>query len=540
MSNLYSEAKSSHILIADDEPNVRSTLIKILSKKTSHQIDEAVDGKEAFEKWQIARALNPYDVIVLALKMLRMDGEELIKEIRKEDQNTDLILLTGHEDLSEAYNLLKQYQISDFLNKPLQSPLQFLFSVENALEKRRLRQELHQYAENLKHLNENLELEVFARRQVDDALQENRRALLNLMSNLPGMVYRRQNDEEWTMDYISDGGKALTGYSAEEMLGMSHCSFVSMVHPEDKALLAEKILKAVQTKESFEIIYRILAKDKEKWVLDKGNGYFDSKGKLKFIEGFITDITERKNAEEQLEKFTYELEKLNADKDKFFSIVSHDLRTPLTGLIGFSELLESKAHTYSPQKIQRSAYNINQAAKRLHSLLENMLEWSRIHTGRIKCEPSSLSLKKIVEENVLLFEVNAQSKNIRLLSQVKQPLFAYADENMIHGVLRNLISNAIKFTEKGGQIIVTSESNDNEVIVAVSDNGKGMSQEQVDQLFRIDVPHTTRGTADESGTGLGLLLCKELLEKNNGTLWTESEQGKGSTFKFRLPSAPQP
>ncbi len=529
MNALRSDSLSSRLLVVDDEPSIRQILFKILNKHSSHTIDLAEDGQEAFEKWQAAcSSEQSYDLMVVDLRMPRMDGETLIQEIRKHDSDIAVIVLTGHGQLNDAYMLLKEYQISDFLNKPLQSPVQLLFSVENALEKRQLRQKLQKYSKELEQEVEERNMEIEARKQAEEALQENRSALLALMSHSSGIVYRRQNDREWSMEFISEGAAELTGYELHDILEKPEYSYGNLINPADKEHVWDKIQEALQQQQSFQLVYRISTMTEEKWVLDKGNGNFSVDGELLNIGGFIMDITAQKQAEEQLKK-------LNSDKDKFFSIVSHDLRTPLIGLLGFSELLANRVEKYSSEKIKKSADNIHKSAKRLHNLLENMLHWARIQTGRVKHEPINIDLHQIANDNVQLFEGNAVGKNIRLVSEIGSGTEVYADKHMVDSVIRNLMSNAIKFTEQEGMVTVSTENQEKFVEISIADTGVGMEPGKVETLFRMDVPHTTVGTANEGGTGLGLMLCKEMVEKNGGQIWVESQQGQGTTFRFTLP-----
>ncbi|OQY55850.1 MAG: hypothetical protein DRR08_20280 [Candidatus Parabeggiatoa sp. nov. 2] len=171
-----------------------------------------------------------------------------------------------------------------------------------------------------------------------------------------------------------------------------------------------------------------------------------------------------------------------------------------------------------------------------YNLLRNLLEWSRSQTGRIQVTPATLYLKSIVDRNVALLESNAKAKNINLFSSVGT-LSVFADENMLDTVIRNLLSNAIKFTPANGKVEISSQEQDNVVEISISDTGVGIKADDIDKLFRIDVSYSTRGTAEEEGTGLGLLLCKEFIENNDGTIGAESEEGKGSRFYIRLPAS---
>lgn len=259
----------------------------------------------------------------------------------------------------------------------------------------------------------------------------------------------------------------------------------------------------------------------------------------KMAQTIVAQNTELKELnvglEEKVAQRTKELEELNATKDKFFSIIAHDLKNPFNTLMGFSELLIEHFESFPPEKIRDYIKILFDTSKNSYALLENLLEWSRSQTGRIKNEPQNIELHFIVHDTIALLTNQAEKKNIQLLNGLLAEDTVFADENMIRTVIRNLMSNAIKYTNEGGNIAITSTIKDNQRIIKIRDSGIGISPENIEKLFRIDTNYTTHGTADESGTGLGLILCKEFVEKNNGTIWVESELGKGSVFSFSLP-----
>jgi len=230
-----------------------------------------------------------------------------------------------------------------------------------------------------------------------------------------------------------------------------------------------------------------------------------------------------------------ELQELNATKDKFFSIIAHDLRSPFTSLLGLTEGIIENIDYYSKNDIKKFVETLKTSAETVFALLENLLAWSRLQRGIMERSPKEISLDEIVRHNVFLFQSGAEQKQITPRNLVQENTIVYADYNMIHTVMRNLISNALKFTDTGGTIEISAQTNEHNVEVAVSDTGIGISDEAVSKLFRIDVKYSSVGTAGERGTGLGLSLCKELVEKNGGTIWIESKVGKGTTFRFTLP-----
>jgi two-component system sensor histidine kinase/response regulator len=246
-------------------------------------------------------------------------------------------------------------------------------------------------------------------------------------------------------------------------------------------------------------------------------------------------IAERKKAEEKLKEVNQQLQAANASKDKFFSMIAHDLRSPFTALLGLSEVVIRYIDDYSKEEIKDNMLRIRKSSEAVYNLLENLLTWSRLQRGLMDYHPATISLDEIVEHNVYLFKSSAEQKQITLKSLVPEEMTAYADNNMIDTVIRNLIANALKFTYPGGTIDVLATVTEDFVEMAVADTGTGISQEDLPKLFRLDTQYMNIGTVGEKGTGLGLSLCKDLIEKNGGTIWVESEVGKGTTFRFTLP-----
>jgi two-component system, sensor histidine kinase and response regulator len=238
---------------------------------------------------------------------------------------------------------------------------------------------------------------------------------------------------------------------------------------------------------------------------------------------------------ERLSATNIELQQANASKDKLLSIIAHDLRNPFSVLITFSKLLLDTLDDFSREDILIYLNTFYQTSKQGYNLLDNLLNWSKSQTGKMEISADIIDLKDLVEENVTLLNSQASAKKIEMTNNVPEGLKAVADLNMILTVVRNLISNAIKFTHEGGKIIITGKSTKNHVEISVEDTGVGMIESDLDKIFRIDIKHSTVGTADERGSGLGLVLCKEFVEKNFGVLKASSELGKGSKFSFTLP-----
>ena len=229
------------------------------------------------------------------------------------------------------------------------------------------------------------------------------------------------------------------------------------------------------------------------------------------------------------------LNEMNVSKDKFFSIIAHDLKNPFNTIIGFSELLKEEIKLGDTSIISDYAGMINASAVQTLMLLENLLEWANSQRGKIMFTPVTINLSELLNDELGMLSEMALKKNILLKCRIPEYLTLAADKNMLKTILRNLISNAIKFTQKNGSVEVQAKVDNNQVEISVADNGIGMSKETLTKLFKIENNVSTRGTENEKGTGLGLLLCKEFVEKHGGVLLTESEQGEGSTFTFTVP-----
>jgi signal transduction histidine kinase len=237
----------------------------------------------------------------------------------------------------------------------------------------------------------------------------------------------------------------------------------------------------------------------------------------------------------QLHHAKLKIEQNNKEKDKFFSIIAHDLRSPFSGIIGFSEILVEQIREKDYNGIEEFAELILQSANKSMELLTNLMTWALSQTGRLNYQPEPIYLNALVNETVSLISDTALNKSIKINQNIDSSIQLFVDKEMIMTILRNLIGNAIKFTHIGGSIHVVSEINSDKVTLSVIDSGIGMKPEMISDLFRLDKNTGRPGTNGEASTGLGLILCKEFAEKNGGTIWVESVEGKGSVFHLALP-----
>jgi PAS domain S-box-containing protein len=249
------------------------------------------------------------------------------------------------------------------------------------------------------------------------------------------------------------------------------------------------------------------------------------------------NITERKHAEAEIKLKNLQLEKLNSEKDKFFSIIAHDLRGPFNGFLGLTQIMAEQYKTLTLTQLQEISMGLNKSAKNLFSLLNNLLEWSRMQQGTINFEPKAIPILPFATSTLQTIIDPATKKGIEVTIDIPENLQVFADENMLASTIRNIASNAVKFTSTGGKVSITAKPTiGNKIEISVKDTGIGMDAEMLGNMFKLDVSISRKGTDGEPSTGLGLLLCKDFIEKHGGRIWAESEEGKGSTFYFTLPS----
>ncbi len=247
------------------------------------------------------------------------------------------------------------------------------------------------------------------------------------------------------------------------------------------------------------------------------------------------ELIARVRTQLQMKYIREKLVEANATKDKFFSIIAHDLRNPFNHLLGFSEILINKFESLSNEQILKFINNIHSSAQNMYRLLENLLSWSIVQLGTFDWSPAEFDINQIVKETLELLKTQAGSKKIKFNTDLKPGLRGYADVNMITTVFRNLVSNAIKFTPENGHIDINADIKDSLLHISVQDSGVGLSAENIEKLFRINVHFSRKGTNEETGTGLGLILCKEFVEKNGGKIWVKSKEEEGSQFCFTVP-----
>ena len=356
----------------------------------------------------------------------------------------------------------------------------------------------------------------------------------NIIKSMADTLIVINADETSTIKTINNAAVNLLGYERPELVGSSIDSILdrSTLESAKKETISDsnrlsKVETNYRTKSGEEIPVSISAT-----VLKNTHGE---------IEGAIyvaRDIRKQKEAERKIKEYVEQLKQLNASKDRFFSIIAHDLRNPFTAVLGFADILAKDAHELNPDEIKEFSSGLYSQSKAIFDLLENLLDWSRIQTGRMEYNPENINLCEFVKELMSVFSSLLSQKNIGLNINCDPGIKVFADENMLSTVFRNLTSNAIKFTNEAGSIFIDAKELDDKFVeVSVRDTGVGIPLDAREILFNIDVHISTKGTNNEEGTGLGLILCKDLVNKNGGEIHLESEVGKGTTFKFTIPKS---
>ncbi|HOV82251.1 MAG TPA: ATP-binding protein [Methanothrix sp.] len=418
---------------------------------------------------------------------------------------------------------------------------------------------------------------ILQRRRTEMALQESQRALSTLMSNLPGMAYRCKNDQQWTMQFVSDGCLELTGWQPEDLLNNKSLSFTDLIHPGDQNYVWNEVQAALEERRPFRLTYRIRTSSGTKWVWEQGQGIFNEHGELLALEGFISDITERKLAEDALKRTQEELERrveertewlvkansalqeemvkhreterellaaqqaadaASRAKSEFLANMSHEIRTPMNAVIGLAGLLLETKLTPEQRDFVETIHSSGDA---LLAIINDILDFSKIDEGKMKLERLPFHLKECIESSCSLVAARAAEKGLSLSYTIDERLAAafFGDPARLGQVLANLLSNAVKFTERGSvSVRAFPGEREDDLIFSVSDTGIGISTEDRQKLFHSFSQVDASTSRKYGGTGLGLAISRRLVELMGGRIWVESELGKGSTFYFQIKAEP--
>lgn len=550
------------ILIVDDKPQNLYTLAQLLGKLDV----EVIEAASGFEALDLTLGYS-FCLAIVDVQMPEMDGYELVELLRSNEGTATLPVIFVSAIFSDEYHHRRGYEAGavDFLSKPF-SPDILLSKVKIFLQLYHQRVELEEKNRVLSKLA--LELETSSR------LGRHANSILDLEELLPEVTFLVQTMSKyyfvsiWLADEEKGAMVLRASHSADDESPLK----VGFRLPLDAPVSA--IVSAYRTNESYlvtdvtsdahylavkelpktrsELALPLQMGTKVLGVLDvqcEQEDAFDGDSRMALqmlanqvaiaIHNARLYNLEKGLRELELRK-TRELVELNASKDRFFSIVAHDLRSPFNPLLGMAKLMTRLPDSASPTEFRTMAESVYFSARRVFELLENLLAWSRLQRGHMEQEPERLDLAKLVDRNVRLFSEVAIDKDISLGSTVAAGVYVHADPNMINTVLRNLTSNALKFTPRGGRVSISALPDTADaglVAVTVSDTGLGIRAADQAKLFRLDVTHSTTGTAEEKGTGLGLIICQEMVKKNGGRIWIESDgtPGQGTTVRFTLP-----
>lgn len=541
------------LLIEDNETIIELVNISLTIK--GYRVSVATSGIQSLN---IAQKLQP-SLILLDILMPGINGYETCKQLKANNKTKDIpiIFLSA---LSSTFDKVKAFQFGgvDYLTKPFEVD-ELISRIETHLTISRLQKELHA-------ANEILEEKV-KNRTID--LQQSNEQLVAIMHENAELIekYKIQNEElliankriaeseekfkllfEKSDDAILILSKTKViecNEAAIQMFGYNKNELINL-HPAD--LSPEKQIDGLVSIEKANMRIQEALESRVnhfEWIHQRKNGeLFHASVWLtvvpfqneKLIHSVVRDITKQKYDEEKIKLQNKELHDLNITKDKFISLLAHDLRSPFNSLIGLTDLLMENLNKFDNEKIATYVKIINTTSKRTFKFLVNLLEWARIQKDGIIIKSEKINLKLLVNEIKSFLDDSAIEKNISINDEIPESIFIYADNEMVKTILRNLLGNAIKFTPIAGSITLSAKSNQTYVEISVSDTGVGMDEKTINSLFKIGETKSQDGTNGEHGTGFGLLLCKEFIEKQSGEIWVESELGKGSTFRFSVPS----
>ncbi|MGD2034970.1 MAG: PAS domain S-box protein [Bacteroidales bacterium] len=405
---------------------------------------------------------------------------------------------------------------------------------------------------------------ITTRKTMEIALKDSESRLKTLMSNLPGMAYRCLNDKNWTMQFVSDGCYDLTGYLPEDLTNNKTIAYGDLILPEDQKYVWNSVQKAIIDKVPFQIVYRINTNNnRQKWVWEKGCGIYSQEGRLVALEGFITDITERKEAEQNLQSKNREYAELNKElqaslrhinninkelekakkkaeesdrlKSAFLANMSHEIRTPMNGILGFADLLKKKE---LPYPLRNKYVNIiEKSGERMLNTINNLIDISKVEANQIEVTLSDTNINELLEDIYTFFKPEVEKKAMRFFFGATLPdeeAIILTDQEKLYAILTNLTKNAIKYSIEGS-IEIGYDLKGDYLEFFVKDTGIGIDKKQQEAIFNRFVQANSGINSPYEGAGLGLSIAKAYVELLNGKIWVESEKGVGSKFCFTIP-----
>jgi len=345
-----------------------------------------------------------------------------------------------------------------------------------------------------------------------------------LLENFPSHINYLTSDKE-----LTSINKQLESLREKSVLEINNSYLFKNVHPKDKVYFLRSLMKAFRKEKKIELEFRFKNENNQYiWLHSIGNPIHNNENE--FI-GYICsshDITKNKKDQQKLNDL------LDSNK-RLFSVIGHDLRNTFNSILGYSELLSDSAQDFETTKIKTIGSHIQITSKKTLNLLENLLEWGQLQNSFSTFTPKELSIKKACEEVLANIPLKEKDNHERIKIIFDSEINAIADVNMLRTVLRNLLSNALKYSHSSSLITINATTNQDYVNISIHDQGVGIAPEDISKLFNIRQRNSSKGIHGEKGTGLGLILCKEFIKKNNGKIWVKSTLGKGSEFSFSLP-----
>lgn len=493
MDNEKEKIMYMKLLIVEDEENIRKGMSAFLKRYVS-EIFTAENGADGLEKYNLYKP----DIVLSDIRMPKMTGLEMIKEIKTINEDVYAVIMSAYDDsryLMEAINS----GVNSYVVKPVERE-KLLQALRNFYKTKRMKDEMEELKERL-----------------DLAIKGN-------------------GDGLWDWDiksdviYYSDRAKELLGYKNSDTIGIKHEDFMSLTNVEDRDRMDENLRGHFSGNSDFySCEYRIKTKEGiDKWLLSRGKVVRrgNDNEPLRMV-GTFTDINEKKNMEE-------EIKKNKILKDRIYSIIGHDLRGPIGNTYRFIDMFARSYNRTSEEEKYEYIVEIGKAIGRAYDLLENLLDWTKTQRVEFVPEKKVCSLAAIINETIELLRGTAEGKDINIVFKNEISPEVYADQKMLTTSIRNLLSNAIKFSYRGNKIDISTFEDKGKKIIEIRDYGIGIKQDKVGEIFKPAGDKISEGTGGEKGTGLGLMICKEFIEKNDGILEISSVYGEGTTARIIL------
>ena len=481
------------ILLVENDKKQSDFITQLFSEKL-YRVQSVGTGKIALQflenGWQT-------DILIISHKLPEISGLEILKVI--DTSQYAIVFLTNEESISLVVEAMKLGAL-DFLPPGTNLALELPFMIEKVYQLQKNKQEKYRLEAQL-------------------AL-----VMQTVGEGIIGI------DTQGEINFANDAAARILNCPKQNLLKTKISTFIR------GKFYSSRIYQSLIEKSSFKMVEEeFLRSNLSIFPAEYSCQVIYEKEQMTGLVISFRDVSQRHETERELKKSEQNLRELNFTKDKFFSIIAHDLRSPFSNIIGVSKMLQENIDDYDLPKIKRLAKIISDSSNSAYRLLENLLEWTRVHTGRIQSKPDRINLNRLVFSILFLFESSINEKNLRAKQSIPENLYVYADPNMLATIIRNLVSNAIKFTFRNGSFEIRAEAEARQVRLEIQDTGIGISPKNIEKLFKIEGAYSSKGTDNEKGTGLGLILCKEFVEKNNGKIGVRSTKGKGSIFWFTVP-----